>query len=108
MAEIITDNDNALLMVQLRNQFYQKKFYFLLSIFILMVIMVGILIGALVYLVKHPTRPVYFVADDVGRLMYEAPLSQPTMSLEEVTAWAVEAVEKAYTYNYINFRASVK
>ncbi|MBV8801698.1 MAG: DotI/IcmL/TraM family protein [Gammaproteobacteria bacterium] len=108
MAEIQSDNENAMLMVQLRNQFYQKKFYSLLSIFILMLVMAGILVGLLVYLIKHPTRPVYFVADEVGRLMYEVPLSQPVMSVEEVTAWAIEAVETAYTYNYINFRAQLQ
>lgn len=38
----------------------------------------------------------------------EAPLSQPTMSLDEVTAWTIEAVEATYTYDYKNFRAQLK
>jgi len=108
MAEMQSHFDDAMQMVQLRNQFYQKKFYYSLGIFILMLIMAGILIGALVYLIKHPTRPVYFVADEVGRLMYEVPLSQPAMSLEEVTAWTVDAVETANTFNYINYRAQLQ
>lgn len=108
MAEIKSDIDDAMQMVQLRNQFYQKKFYYSLMIFVLMLIMVVLLASALVYLIRNPTRPVYFVADSVGRLMYEVPLSQPSMSLEDVTAWTIEAIETTYTYNYINFRSQLQ
>jgi intracellular multiplication protein IcmL len=108
MIETKNEFDDALRMVQLRNEFYRKKFYLLLGIFTLAFLMTGILVGVLVYLIKHPTRPVYFVADGVGRLMEELPLSQPNMSIEDVTAWAVEAVETTYTYNYINFRAQLQ
>jgi intracellular multiplication protein IcmL len=101
-------NDHAIIMVQLRNAFYRKKFYLLLGIFSLCLVVMFVLGGILVYLIKNPTRPIYFVADGVGRLIYDGPLSQPNMSLEEVTAWTVEAVESAYTYNYINFRSQLQ
>src|SRR5690349_4673428 len=108
MADVKNNSDEALIMVQLRNAFYKKKFYLLLGIFCLSLMVMFILGSVLVYLIKNPTRPVYFVADSVGRLMYEVPLFQPNMSLENVTAWTVEAVEATYTYNYINFRSQLQ
>jgi intracellular multiplication protein IcmL len=108
MVETKIDVDNPMMMVQLRNMFYQKKFYFLCGILSLSIVMLVLLIGTLIYVITHPTRPTYFVADEVGRLMYEVPLSQPNMSLEDVTAWTVNAVETTYTYNYINFRSQLQ
>lgn len=100
--------NDALLMVQLRNEFYKKKFYLLLGIFSLSIVVMLILAGVLYYLIKNPTRPIYFVADSVGRLIFEVPLTQANMTLDQVTAWTVEAVEATYTYNYINYRAQLQ
>lgn len=108
MPDIPENHDDAMVMVQARNQFYQKKTYLLLGILCLTLAVAAALAGILLYLMKHPTQPVYFVADESGRLVQEIPLSQPDRPLEEVAAWVVEAVENAYTYNYINFRAQLQ
>jgi intracellular multiplication protein IcmL len=108
MIPIEESKNDAIVLIQLRNDFYRKKFYLLLGIFSLCLIVMCLLAGVLVYLIKNPTRPIYFVADSVGRLIYDVPLIQPNMSIEAVTAWTVEAVEAAYTYNYINFRSQLQ
>lgn len=98
----------ALRMVYLRNDFYRKKFYFALSIYLLSLIVIAVLIGALWYLIKNPTRPLYFVTDQVGRLIQDIPRTSPNMSTEDASKWAIEAVEAAYSYDFVNYRRQLQ
>src|SRR5438552_350687 len=95
-----TLHDDALVMVHLRNEFYKSKFYFVLALFVLSLFGIGILGSMLRYVIKHPPHPIYFVADPVGRLIQEIPVSEPNMSVADVTSYALEAVQSAYTYSY--------
>lgn len=108
MNQSSSTTEDALLLAQLRNQFYKKKYHLALGIYVLCLITIAILISLLVYLVKNPTRPVYFLADSVGRLMQEIPVTVPGMSTDAVTAWTVDAVEAAYSYNFMNYRAQLQ
>lgn len=96
--------DDALIMVSLRNEFYRRKFYFVFSIFLLALVVIGILVGVLVYLIKHPTHPLYFVTDEVSRLIQDVPRNVPNMSTDDVANWTINAVESAYSYDFVNFR----
>ncbi len=100
--------DDALVMISLRNEFYRKKYHFVLAVFFLSLIVVGVLIGMLMYLIKHPPQPYYFAADKAGRFIQEIPVTQPNMSTQEVAAWAVDAVESTYTYDYVNYRQQLQ
>jgi intracellular multiplication protein IcmL len=97
-------SNNGLQVVYLRNDFYKKKFHTLFGMFLLSLFGIGILSSMLVYLIKHPPHPLYFVADPVGRLIQDVSVQEPNMSLDDVTAWAIEAVTTAYTYSYMNYR----
>lgn len=103
-----TLHDDALVMVHLRNQFYKKKFHFVLGFFLLSLVGIALLTSMLLYLLKDPPHPLYFVADPVGRLMQDIPLSDPNMPLDDVMAWTIEAVQTAYTYSYMNYRAELQ
>lgn len=100
--------DDALVLVHLRNQFYKRKFYFALSTFVLSLIIIGFLLGVIYYLEKHPARPFYFVTDQVSRLLKDIPRTQANFSTEEVAKWATEAVETAYSYDFVNFRRQLQ
>jgi intracellular multiplication protein IcmL len=110
MTENINLDEDALVSIQLRNQFYKKKYHFALGIYLLCIVAIIILITLLVYLTKNPTKPLYFLTDSVGRLVQEVPVSVPApgMSTDVVAAWAVEAVEAAYSYNFMNYRAQLQ
>jgi intracellular multiplication protein IcmL len=101
-------NDEALVLIYSRNEFYKNKYYFALSIYLLSLVVIAILAGMVVYLVKHPTEPLYFPTDDVGRLIREVPVTVPNMSAEDVTAWTVEAVEHAHSYDFMNYRGELQ
>jgi intracellular multiplication protein IcmL len=108
MDDKINSTDDAVVLTQLRNAFYKRKYYFALGIYVLCVVAIAALLTVLVYLIKNPTRPLYFLTDSVGRLVQDVPLTLPNMSTEAVEAWAVEAVETAYSYNFMNYRAQLQ
>lgn len=103
-----TLHDDAMTMVFLRNDFYKKKFHFVMGFLFLSFIGIAILVSMLVYLIKNPPHPLYFVADPVGRLLQDVPIGDQVMTLDEVTAWAIDAVQSAYTYSYTNYRSELQ
>lgn len=103
-----TKDQDALVMVHLRNTFYKQKFYFVLGVYFLSLIVIAFLVSVLVYLIKNPTQPLYFVTDDVSRLIYDVPKNLPNMPLAQVENWTIEAVENAYSYDFINYRAQLQ
>ena len=83
----------ALMLVRLRNAFYKKKLHFMVGVFVLSLVVIGILISILIYLETSRVKPRYFVADEVGRLIKDVPLSELNMSQDELVAWTINAVE---------------
>jgi intracellular multiplication protein IcmL len=100
--------DDALAMIYVRNDFYKRKYYLLLSVYLISLLVIVVLSGMLTYLVKHPPHPLYFATDDAGRFLQDVPRDQPNMSLAEVSAWTVEAVEKAFSYDFMNYRSQLQ
>jgi len=100
--------NDALVMVHLRNTFYRKKFRFTLGLYVLSLVANGILMGAIAYLLENPTAPLYFPADQLGRLIHVVPVQEPNMSLESVANWTVEAIEAAYSYDFVNYHRELQ
>lgn len=103
----MADKD-ALVLVFARNAFYKRLHYLVLMALTLSLIMICILGSLLTYLIKHPTHPLYFPADNVSRLLAFVPVSTPNMSTDDVIKWTVEAVEASYSYDFINYRAQLQ
>lgn len=94
----------ALVLVQLRNAFYKKKFHSILGIYALSLVIIGVLISIVIYLKATQAQPRYFVADEVGRLMKDIPLSELNMSADDLLEWTVKAVEAANSFDFVNYR----
>lgn len=103
-----TDLNDALVMVHVRNAFYRGKFRFVLGLYVLSLIVNSILVGTIVYLINHPTAPLFFPADKIGRLIQVIPLSESNMTMPEVVNWTIEAVEAAYSYDFVNYRGQLQ
>jgi len=97
--------NNALELVFQRNQFYRRQYFLALGAFGLSLIVIMALVGVLVFLKRNPTHPLYFATDTVGRLIPVIGVSQPNMTTEDVTNWAIEAVERTYSFDYVNYHA---
>lgn len=102
------NTNDALVLVFARNAFYRRLYYLALAAFGMMIITISILIWVLVYVVKMQALPIYFATDNVGRLIHISPVSQPNMTNEEVTQWVVDAVQTAYSYDYLNYRSQLQ
>ncbi len=100
--------DDALYLIFLRNEFYRKKFHLALFLYILSLFVIGTLVYAIIFLVKNPPHPLYFVTDDMGRLLTDPPKTSPNMSLSDVIKWTTEAIEAAYTYDFVNYRLELQ
>ncbi|SRR5579883_241009 len=91
-----------------RNAFYKRLHYLMLAAFALSLLVNGFLIWVLYFLIKNPFQPVYFATDPVGRLIPIIPVNQPNMTVNEAASLAVEAVQAAYSYDYVNYRTQLQ
>lgn len=94
--------------VYLRNKFYKNKYHSILGIYFLSFITLFILAGMLTYLYSHPTEPLFFATDEIGRLIQDVPINKPNMSNDQVAAWAVDAVESSFSFDFMNYRAQLQ
>lgn len=101
-------NTNALAMVFERNSFYRRQYLLALGAVVLSVIVIGILGWVLSFLLRNPTHPLYFATDSISRIIPIVPVGQPNMTDDQVAAWTVNAVQKAYSYDYVNFRSQLQ
>lgn len=108
MENNVNANDDVLMMIYQRNAFYKKKYHTALAVYFLSLVMIVILVGMLIFLHRHPPHPLYFVTDDVSRIIQEVPLQSPNMTTQQVSDWAVNAVETAYSYDFVNFRGQLQ
>lgn len=99
---------DALVLVFSRNAFYKRLHYLALATLLLTFLVIASLISILLYIFHHPPHPLYFAADNVSRLIQVVPVNVENMTVEQVEAWAVEAVEAAYSYDYINYRSQLQ
>lgn len=102
------NNDDALLMIFERNYFYRRQYLLALGAFGMALLVLVVLFFVLIYVVRNPTAPLYFATDNVGRLIKVVPVTQPNMSTEDMTQWAIHAVEKTYSYDYVNYRRQLQ
>ncbi len=101
-------HDNAILAVIERNQFYRRQYLLALGAFFLSLMALVALVWALCYVIRNPVPPLYFATDNVGRLIEVIPVNRPNMSTEDVGKWTIHAVERANSYDYVNYREQMQ
>ncbi len=102
------NHNDPLVLIFARNMFYQRLYRMMLACFTLSLAIIGTLIGVIMFLWGHPTQPIFFATDSIGRLKKIIPADQPNMSTDEVSSWTVSAVQAAMSYNYVSYRANLQ
>lgn len=100
--------DDAVQLVQLRNQFYRDSHQKMVISLLLAVAIIVVLGMALIYLVTNPPQPRYFAITAEGQLTPMVPLSQPNISQPALLQWANTAAIASYTYNFVNYRQELQ
>ncbi|OGT38594.1 MAG: hypothetical protein A3F12_06890 [Gammaproteobacteria bacterium RIFCSPHIGHO2_12_FULL_38_14] len=101
-------DQDALTLIFLRNAFYRRLYHFTLLAFVLSLVAIAGLIWMLVFLILNPTQPLYFATDKVTRFIRTVSVQQPNMPTADVIAWTIEAVQSAYSYNFVNYRSQLQ
>lgn len=99
---------DAMQAIFVRNAFYRRLHYYALAVLLVALIVIGIMIGTLYYISGNYHHPLYFATDNVGRIIKIIPVEYPNMSEEEMLGWTIEAVQSAYSYDYLNYRQQLQ
>src|SRR3990167_5594951 len=100
--------NESLVLIFSRNAFYKRMHFLVLLAFALSLIVMMVLTWVLIVVIRHPSLPLYFATNQMGELIQVVPVNQPNMSTKEVTTWAIDAVQEAYSYDYINYRGQLQ
>lgn len=101
-------DDDALVAITLRRDFYRDNFRRCQVLCIILVLVVIIETLFIVNIVNKPVQVQYFATDPQGRITKLQPLSQPVISQEAILNWANQAIVKAYTYNFVSYRSQLQ
>jgi hypothetical protein len=104
----LTGGVDAVVLVHTRNEFYKRKFHWVVAVFFLGLVAIASLSGMLVYLTRNPIHPLYFITDNAGRIIQDIPIQEPNMSTQDVANWVEAAVVAANSYDYANYHAQLQ
>jgi intracellular multiplication protein IcmL len=102
------NSNEAQVLIFSRNAFYQRMHMLMLGALSLTILVIVALSFVVYFLITQPVRPVFFATDEIGRLLDIVPISQPNMSNDDVITWASNAIESAYSYDYVNFHSQLQ
>lgn len=100
--------EDALQIVQLRNNFYRDNYRKVVVILLLLIISNVILAGGVYYLFTHRPKPDYFATSPDGRITKLYPLSAPVISTSALLSWVTQAAVASYTYNFVDYRKQLQ
>lgn len=102
------NDTDAMVLVYQRNAFYRRLYYLAFAAYILSIAVIAILLAVLTYLYRHPTKPLFFATDNLGRLIHVVPVNMPNMTYDKVIEWTTNAVQAASSYDYLNYREQLQ
>ena len=101
-------NDDPLVVVSMRYEFYRDGYRKVLGLIIISVIFNLILAYGVYYMATNPPPPRYFATSPDGQIIPVRPLSEAVYSTADILAWATGVAITAYSYDYINYRTDLQ
>ncbi len=102
------ESNDALALIFARNMFYRRLHFLVLWAFLISLLVIGMLIGTIVYLKRNPAHPYYFAADNVSRLLQIIPVTTPNMPEDQIRKWTTKAVQAAFTFDFVNYHSQLQ
>lgn len=103
-----TLQQEGLALVLMRNDFYRDN-YRRATFAVIIVIFINLILGAaVVYRYFNPPQPQYFATNSQYQLIKWHPLSDPVVSDNYVKQWVSNAVQQAFSLDFIHWRAQLQ
>lgn len=99
---------SALELIVLRNEFYRDGYKKALLALVLMILINALLGWAIYYKVTHLPEPEYFAVNDEGRMIPLHGLAVPAVSDEQVYQFAGEVVRRTFTMDYLHWKEQMQ
>ncbi len=96
-------DNKALRVVTLRNRFFFIMYRQATLIFFFSLIMMLVSVGMVVYVASKKVSPQFIPLKPDGRLMEIKPTNIERFSKAEVASFAIKALKKIHTYDYVNY-----
>ena len=90
-----------------RNHFYRDRYRLQLRVTAVALGLCLILSLLLFWVLSHPPAPAYFATTGDGRIIPLAPLKTPHKTSDAVTQWAAGIARKAYSFDFVHWRAQL-
>ncbi len=94
--------------VTLNDSFYRDSYFKVLFVLLLSIVINFGLGSTILYILLNPPKPRYFATSINGRITPLFPLDKANQNISAVSQWANEAVQAAFTYNFINYKQELK
>lgn len=101
-------NEDAIEVIRLRNNFYRDGYRRVLVILLISMIANLVLGGLLSYTFINRPTPEYFATTKDGKVLRLYALSNPVVSTAELLQWAATAATASYTFNFVNYRKELQ
>lgn len=103
-----TIQEDVLVKVALRNQFYKDGHRKTVIAFLLSMVVNVVMGSLLTYIITHPPAPRYFATYIDGRITPLYPLNESNMDDSEVLQWAAKAAAAVFSYNFVNYKSELQ
>ncbi len=98
----------GLKLIILRNAFYRDNYRRAIFVLLIILLINCVLVGLIVYKWSHPPQPEYFATTPDGRIIMLHPLSDPVVPDDFVLQWTTNAVQQAFSLDYIHWREQLQ
>jgi intracellular multiplication protein IcmL len=94
----------ALEAVLQRDAFYYQSYRKNMFCLFLLIIIISVLITLNILFYGDKPRPIYFATTASGEILELTPITERSVTDEQLVRWAAEAIEASYNYNFVNYR----
>lgn len=104
---VLRHADDAVATILMRDAYTKERHFFLLRLILAMVAVIIAETWVISFLAMRQPVYKYFATDRDGRIQPITPIDQPIGSEAEVSNWVANAVVRAYTFDFANWRSQL-
>lgn len=108
MVDVASKENQELVTLTLREDFYRDSFSKLILIVANISVAIILLIAVSLYLYLNKPSPISFFVDAEWRVQPSVPLDQPYLSTADLQQWTSDAIQKSFIYDFYQYNDQLK